>query len=222
MAVAARELDAQGRVGGRMGAHVREKVVDHLAETVMVARDERGGELDLDRAFRLERPRRLHRLGDDLVEGDRLERERTALVEMGQQEQVIDEHAHPLGFTADPLHRALEVVGVVGGAAAEELGVGADGGERRAQLVRGVGDEAAELRLGGLERRHSLLDLLEHLVERQPEPADLGAILCALDALREVARRDRRRGLPDRIERAQPEAHDPERQRRHGQRAPQR
>ncbi len=174
-AVAAGELDAQRRARGRVGAHVREEVVDHLAEAVVVARDERGRELDLDGAIRLERPRGLHRLGDDLVEGDRLELERAALVEVGEQQEVVDEHAHPLGLAADPLHRALEVVGAVGGAAAEELGVGADRGERRAQLVRGVGDEPPELRLGGLERRHALLDLLEHLVEGEAEPADLGA-----------------------------------------------
>ena len=78
--------------------------------------------------------------------------ERPALVEVREEEQVLDEDAHPLGLAADALHRALEIVGPAGGAAGEELGVGADGGERRAELVRGVGDEPAELALGGLER----------------------------------------------------------------------
>ena len=174
-----------GASGGRVGAHVREEVVDHLAEPVAVAGDERGGELDLDRALRLERPRRLDRLGDDRVERDRLELERPSLVEVGEQQQVLDEHAHPLGLAADPLHRALEVVGAVGGAAGEELGVGADRGERRAQLVRGVGDEAAELRLGGLERRHALLDLLEHRVERE---ARAGRPRCGPRRARRAAR----------------------------------
>ena len=50
-----------------------------------------------------------------------------------------------------PRHRAREVVGPLVGAAREELGVGADGGERRAQLVRGVGDEAAQAPVGRLD-----------------------------------------------------------------------
>ena len=181
-----------------------------------------GCERDVDRALGLDRPRGLERLGDDLLERDRLELERPALVEVGEQQQILDEDAHPLGLAADPGHRALEVVGPAGGAAGEELGVGADCGERCPELVRGVGHEAAQLALGGLERpqrrvtrRDGLLDVGEHRVEGEAQAADLGARLGALDALREVAGGDRVGGLADLVERAQPEAHDPEAERGH-------
>ena len=55
-----------------------------------------------------------------------------------------------------------------------ELGVAADGGERRAQLVAGVGGEPAQPRLAGraaLERR---LHMAEHAIERQADLAGLG------------------------------------------------
>ena len=77
-------------------------------------------------------------------EVDRLPLERPALVEAREQQQIVDEQAHPLGLARDAGHRPLEILGARGGAAAEQLGVGAHGGERRAQLVRRVGDEAAQ------------------------------------------------------------------------------
>ena len=196
-------------VGWRVGADVREQVVDHLSQPVVVAEDGARRQVGLERAVGLERLRGLDRLGDDVLERDRLERERPALVEVGEEQQVVDEHAHPLGLAADPLHRALEVVGPAGGAAGEELGVGADGGERRAELVRGVGDEPAELALGGLERADRLLDVGEHAVQREAEPADLGAVVL-LDALREVAGGDRGGGLPHRVEGLQADPDHPE------------
>ena len=39
------------------------------------------------------------------------------------------------------------------------------------------------------------LDLMQHLVERDAEPADLGRVVDDLDAVREVAGRDRAGGL---------------------------
>ena len=56
-----------------------------------------------------------------------------------------------------------EVVGPPVGAALEELGVRAHGGERRAELVRGIGDESAQAQVGGL-------DPVEHRVEHEAEP----------------------------------------------------
>ena len=82
-----------------------------------------------------------------------------------------------------PRHRARQVVGSLVRAALEQLGVGADGGERRAQLVRGVGDEAPQAPVGGL-------DPVEHRVQGEPEAADLGARLGPLDPVREVTGRD--------------------------------
>ena len=127
---------------------------------------------------------------DDLGEVDRLALERPALVEPGEQQQVLDEHAHALALAADPGHRAGEVVGPPVGAALEQLGVGANGRERRAQLVRGVGDEAAQPR--SVASASKPLDR-QHRVQRQPEPADLGSLLRALDAAARGRRRRSRR-----------------------------
>ena len=147
--------------------------------------------VELDLAARVERARRLDRVARDVAELDGLALERPALVEAGEQEEIVDEQPHPPGLALDPGHRALEVVRPLARAAVEQLRVGAHGGKRRAQLVRRIGDEAAQpvLRRGALVER--LLDLAEHRVERPAEPADLGARVVVLDALGEVAAGDR-------------------------------
>ena len=66
-------------------------------------------------------------------------------VEARERQQVLDEHAHARGLGLDARHRLLLVGGIAGGADPVELGVAADRGERGAQLVRGVGEEAAQL-----------------------------------------------------------------------------
>src|SRR6266542_637938 len=92
----------------------------------------------------------------------------------------------------------------------QPVAIAEDGGQRRAQLVRGVGDEAPQLSLGCLARLERRLDLAEHRVERETEAAHFGALLRSLDPFGEVARGDRAGGLLDRAERAQPQADDPE------------
>ena len=144
-----------------------------------------------------------------MVELDRLALQRPTLVEAREQQEILDEQAHPLGLTADSPHRAREILRAAFGAAREELRVGAHRGERRAQLVRGVGDEAAQAPVGGF-------DLAEHVVERDAEAADLGALVGDVHAAREVARGDRARGGGDRVERAQSEADHPEGERHEG------
>ena len=56
---------------------------------------------------------------------------------------------------------------------AEQLEVGQHAGQRRAQLVRGVGDELALAREGGLALLARALQRLEHLVERARQLGDL-------------------------------------------------
>jgi hypothetical protein len=63
---------------------------------------------------------------------------------------------------------------------AEQFEVTLDGGERRAQLVRGVGDEALLGLIGGL-------DAGEHCVERGGEPPQLVVLPRRRNAVREVA-----------------------------------
>jgi Fe2+ transport system protein FeoA len=58
--------------------------------------------------------------------------------------------------------------------AAGQLGVAADRGEGGAQLVAGVGDELAQLHLAVLPRLQCRADVVEHVVERRPDLADLG------------------------------------------------
>ena len=112
----------------------------------------------------------------------------------------------------DAVHQHLDVAR---GALAVQLGEPADGRQRRAQLVAGVGDEPAHPVLGRagllgrrLRRRDGPLDLREHSVERQRQSADLGARVTLRDAAVELARRDRRGGLLDLDERSQAAVHD--------------
>jgi hypothetical protein len=64
-----------------------------------------------------------------------------SLVQPGEENQLLDEVAHPARFLLDPLHCVCEVVGPRRRAAPEQLGVPADDRDRGAQLVRGVRDE---------------------------------------------------------------------------------
>ena len=95
------------------------------------------------------------------------------------------------------------------------LGVAADRGQRRPQLVAGVGDELAHLFLGppggglgplpGVERG---LDLGQHGVERAAEPPDLGPGVAVGHPPGQVAGGDRPRGELDVGQRAQAGADD--------------
>ena len=69
----------------------------------------------------------------------------------------------------------VTVSGESPGCSRRQLGVAADGGERGAQLVAGVGGEPAQPRLAGRAPPQRGLDVPEHAVERQPELAGLGA-----------------------------------------------
>ena len=127
-----------------MRAHVREQVVDDLPQPASVAGTVAGSTASSIGRSGSTDARRLDRLADDLRELDRLLLERAALVEPREQQQVVDEQAHPLRLARDAGHRALEIVRPRRRATVEQLGVRAHSGQRRAQLVRRVGDEAAE------------------------------------------------------------------------------
>ena len=81
---------------------------------------------------------------------------------------------HPLGLRRDPA-RARARSSADSGAAAGQLGVAADRGQRGAQLVAGVGDELAQPHLAVLAGLQRGADVVEHLVERGADLADLGA-----------------------------------------------
>ena len=105
---------------------------------------------------------------------------------------------------------------MLGPAPLEELGVGRHGGDGRAQLVGGVGDELAQVllvlpqaRLGGDAGRERRLDPLEHHVEGAGQAADLGGLVGAGNALVEVAGRDGVGRALHVLERAQAEPDQP-------------
>ena len=84
------------------------------------------------------------------------------------------QRGHPQRLGLDAGHRLQRADGQLVGGAADQLGVPADRRQRGAQLVAGVGDELAHLRLGLVPGRERLLDVPEQLVERGTHLADLG------------------------------------------------
>ena len=117
-----------------------------------------------------------------------------------EREQVLDEQAHALGLLVD---LAEHHVHVADRAAAVELGVAAHAGQRGAQLVGGVADEAAHLLLLGLRLADRGLQALQHRVQRSGQLADLGVGVPLRQAPVVVAGGDGVGGLLDLTERAQ-------------------
>ena len=134
------------------------------------------------------------------------------LVQPRERQQVLDQHAHARGLVLDPPHRLRDVLRLARRAHAEQLRVAADRDQRRAQLVRGVGDEAPQPLLARLARGERVLEPVEHAVQREPEAADLGALVGRLDAVREVAAGDRGGGVAHAVQREQADAHDDQRE----------
>ena len=165
----ARPHDGAGR---GMRARVAEQVGDDLVQP-------RGVALDLDRLVgQVELPdvvggggvRVADRVDDHLGEVDGLVVERTARVEAGEQQQVVDERGHPDRLGLDPADRVGDPLGDRLLLAAGQLGIPADRGERGAQLVARVGDELAYPFLALLTLVEGVVDVVEHLVERGARP----------------------------------------------------
>ena len=128
-----------------------------------------------------------HRIRDQLGEIHRTLFERTALVEAREEEQVVDQHAHAPGLLLDAAGGEHHVLLGHDRVAAEQLGVAAHRGQGGAQLVRCVGDEVTQALLVGGTLRERRLQLAEHVVDGQAEPAHLGLLGGGRDALAEVA-----------------------------------
>ena len=177
-----------------MHERVADEVGDDLAQPVLVARRRppAPSAVGCDRPVGVDGPRvarRRRRRARRGRPGSLLER--PALVEPGEEQQVVDEAAHAHRLLLGAAHRLVELVGVVEAAGAVELGVAADRRDRRAQLVRRVGDELAQAVLGRGALVEGLLDAAEHLVERDAELAGLGAGGRLGHPVREVAGGDR-------------------------------
>jgi hypothetical protein len=67
------------------------------------------------------------------------------LAQAGQAEHAVDQPAHAPGLLHDPAHHLVELVRAGHGALLVELGVGAQRGQRGAQLMAGVGEKPAHL-----------------------------------------------------------------------------
>ena len=148
----ARDVHLDRRAGRRVHERVAQQVGEHLAQLVRVAarRSQRGSAIDVDVAVGRGGARVVDGVAGEPAEVD-VGADRVAhLVEARERQQVLDQHAHARRLVLDARHRLLGVLGVARRADAEQLGVAADRRQRRAQLVRGVGEEAAQPVLAGL------------------------------------------------------------------------
>ena len=137
----------------------RHRVVGQLEDPAVAAAGDLGVAGGVDR-----QPGHVHRFPG----------QRAAGVEPGEQQQVVDEHAHPGGFRQYAAERVGDLLGGVAGAQQPEFGVAADGGQRGAQLVARVGGEPAQPRLARGAPPQRRLHVPEHPVEGQPDLACFG------------------------------------------------
>ena len=146
--VVAHLVHAHRRLGPRrrVGAHVGQQVVDHLAQAVLVPRDlDRVGGPELDGPLGPDGAGRAHGLGGQGHEFDGSEVHGDTLIEPGQGEEVAHQPIHARRLGADAGHDTRQVLRVGRRAAVEELRIGGDGGDGCAQLVRSVRHELAQV-----------------------------------------------------------------------------
>ena len=162
-----------------------------MAQPPFVSDDHaRGRRLAGHGAGRVDGPGILRGICSQRRQVDRFCVERPSLVQAGEQQQVVDEPGHAGRLAVDAAHGGVQVAGAIGEAVLEELGVASDGGEGSPQLVRGIGDEAPQPRLGRLSLTEGSLDAAEHHVEGTAELAHLCAPVGFLDTPAQVARGD--------------------------------
>ena len=161
---------------GRVVEQVGDRAVEPRPLAGHHARLQVDGEADLRRVAACALDRGRH----ELVEPQRLGWVARDLAVAGELDEVADQLAELLELGDEVAPQALAVGGRQVAAGAEHLEVGAQRRERRAQLVRRVGDELA---LGALR----VVERLEHRVERRGQPREL-VVALRLDAARQVAR----------------------------------
>ena len=160
--------------GARRGVRtgVGQQVDQHLVQLARIAEDADGlaGDVQLPPVVRARDVRVADGVDHQPGQVDPLARQRPAGVEPGQQQQVLDQRGHPARLGLDAAHRVRDVRRHLLAAAAGQLGVTADRGERRAQLVAGVGDELADAGLARLPRGERVARRAEHPVQRRSRP----------------------------------------------------
>src|SRR6185503_10902292 len=105
------------------------------------------------------------RFADDLVEPNILDRKGRLLV-ASEIDEIAHERREALDLTDELYEHLLALLRIRRLSACEQLEIRAQAGQRRPQLVRGVGDKLALLPKGHFERA-------EHAVEARGEPAEL-------------------------------------------------
>ena len=150
-----------------MDQGIGNQVADNLAEAGFVPlHDHRRRSLDDDRTRGVRRRRVQPCISEQAGEVDRFPSQGRALVETGEEQQVFDEAAHPRALLADATHHVPELA-FVNRALPPEVGEPADRRDRRAQLVRSIGDEPPQLGF------HCLL-FVQHDIERPGQVRRLG------------------------------------------------
>src|ERR1043166_3390594 len=100
-----------------------------------------------------------HLLGGERAKVERLaSQHHVRPLELGEREEIVDECLEPHGLVAHHAHERLAVLGVVEPALEQRLGVAAQRGERRAELVRHVRHEILPHAL----QRLALGEVVEH------------------------------------------------------------
>ncbi|GAA3152607.1 hypothetical protein GCM10020001_090150 [Nonomuraea salmonea] len=186
------EEDVDGGAFRGVGEGVADQVGEDAVQAVLVAGHPYRivAQDQLHRTAGVTRPRRVHHVGRDDVQVHLRKVQGALLVQTGEQQQVLHQDAHPLGFPFDAAEDAGHDGIGAGPAVPVQLGVPPDGGERGAQLVRGVGEEAAQALLGAFALVQGLAQAAEHDVQRPAQPARLGARVAVGDPPVQLARRD--------------------------------
>ena len=170
---------------------LREQVVDDLAQPVAVAEHGRRLELEVERPRRA-RPRAPSRPPRRRARRARPARARAAGPRRAARAAAGRRRARSCARTRALIPR-IERARSSGRSSAPRAKSSAYA-RTAASGVRSSCDASATKRRSrarGLARVGTRLDLAEHRVQREPEPADLGRVVGALDAVREVAGGDR-------------------------------
>ena len=176
--LAVRDADLDERTRWTPLRRVVDKVGDRTRNAHLDAAD--GRRLHVEREPNL-RIADLHVVDDlvrDLVESQLFERHRYLFV-ASDLDEIVDQFRHPLHLAHEIAEHLLSLGGIRRLSALEQLEVGAQAGERRAQLVRGVGDQLTLRAQRGFQ-------LAKHGVEARAQTAQLVATV-RRHAPREIA-----------------------------------
>ena len=173
------DVDPHAAAGRRELDRVVEQIVDHLPQPAGVADDRRTArECRPPARCRALRRRRetSRRCFDEAIELQRLvEPHIAAAVALGQQQQLIDERRQLLTLVGNDDQQRLVLFGRTRSGVERDVDRTANGGQRRTEFVRRIGDELALLRqvVGDaiekvIDRERKLIEFVAGAANRQP------------------------------------------------------